>query len=405
MRDQNINGETLYNSVANNRNIINFSNSFPLKEDAKPDFDEEIKLKVEDILNEKNDLYNKILSDFEKYLKEETDKSKQKKYYNFLKNYENNFIYCENSKNMNEFIKGIIEVNKENNYNLNNNINNNIFLLPENFKEKKDIDEEKNNENIYYSGDNKIKKKSKTKKKLLNKKEYFKYDFDLDDSFYENSVNSSDSEYKTKSGKINSKSKKIINDEDIDELNNKVNIIIDNNENKNIDNKNNNISKKSKKSKNSKRDTSYKSEVVYLENNNNNKENQIKNNFDILNSDKKIPTSSVKNPNYSTNLSSNFNLLSSHSNIEQALQKRNESIQNKNNPKDNRIPNKEKQNYLENENIDVEFYQNEQNINGYVSDFTKKVYYQKEINNKILVFSDQEDELYLKKMPQRKSKK
>ena len=150
--NQNINGETLYNSVANNRNIINFSNSFPLKEDAKPDFDEEIKQKVEDILNKKNDLYNKILSDFEKYLKEETDKSKQKKYYNFLKNYKNNFIYCENSKNMNEFIKGIIEVNKENNYNLNNNINNNIFLLPENFKEKKDIDEEKNNENIYYSG-------------------------------------------------------------------------------------------------------------------------------------------------------------------------------------------------------------------------------------------------------------
>ena len=404
--DQNINGETLYNSVANNRNIINFSNSFPLKEDAKPDFDEEIKQKVEDILNKKNDLYNKILSDFEKYLKEETDKSKQKKYYNFLKNYKNNFIYCENSKNMNEFIKGIIEVNKENNYNLNNNINNNIFLLPENFKEKKDIDEEKNNENIYYSGDNKIKKKSKTKKKLLNKKEYFKYDFDLDDSFYENSANSSDSEYKTKSGKINSKSKKIINDEDIDELNNKVNIIIDNNENKNNDNKNNNISKKSKKSKNSKRDTSYKSEVVYLENNNNNnKENQIKNNFDILNSDKKIPTSSMKNPNYSTNLSSNFNLLSSHSNIEQALQKRNESIQNKNNPKDNRIPNKEKQNYLENENIDVEFYQNEQNINGYVSDFTKKVYYQKEINNKILVFSDQEDELYLKKNAPKKKQK
>ena len=30
LKDQNINGETLYNSVANNRNIINFSNSFPL---------------------------------------------------------------------------------------------------------------------------------------------------------------------------------------------------------------------------------------------------------------------------------------------------------------------------------------------------------------------------------------
>ena len=51
---------------------------------------------------------------------------------------------------------------------------------------------------LWSSGDNSIKKKNKTKKKLLNKKEYFKYDFDLDNSFYENSDNSSDSEYKTK---------------------------------------------------------------------------------------------------------------------------------------------------------------------------------------------------------------
>ena len=39
LENANVNGEQLYNSISNNRAIINFSNSFPLKEDAKPDFD------------------------------------------------------------------------------------------------------------------------------------------------------------------------------------------------------------------------------------------------------------------------------------------------------------------------------------------------------------------------------
>ena len=79
-----------------------------------------------------------------------------------------------------------------------------------------------------------------------------------------------------------------------------------------------------------------------------------------------------QNLNFSTDLSSNFNLLSSHSNIEQLIQKRNENFKNKNNQKDKILPEQKNKNYLENENIDVEFYQNEQNLNGYVSDFTKK---------------------------------
>ena len=79
-------------------------------------------------------------------------------------------------------------------------------------------------------------------------------------------------------------------------------------------------SKKNKKSKNSKKDISYKSEIIYL---NNNKENQIKNNFDnIQNSGFKSSLKTMKNPNinYSTNLSSNFNLLDSKCNIENIIQ-------------------------------------------------------------------------------------
>ena len=78
-----------------------------------------------------------------------------------------------------------------------------------------------------------------------------KLDFDLEDSFEENDDFSNDSEYKD--NKINTKSKKIILDEDNEEI-----------KNKNMNNK----SKKGKRSKNSKRDISLKSEVVYLENNN-----------------------------------------------------------------------------------------------------------------------------------------
>ena len=392
----NISGETLYCIISNNRNIINFSNSFPLKEDLKPDFDEGIKQKVKEIFSSnKNQLYNNVLSDFENYLKEKTDKSKQNKYNNFLKKYENMYIYCGNSKKMNEFINGLIEINGDNKTNLENDINNNILLLPENYKETKSknlLKEEKNNENNNNSEENINIKRSKTKRKLLTKNKLFKYDFDIEDSFDENINNSSVSEYKD--NKNNSKSKKIILDEDNEEMIKKnLDIVLD------INNK----SKKSKRSKNSKRDISYKSEVVYLENNN--KENQIKNDFAIGNDNHNFLTSPIKNTNinYSTNLSTNFNLLSSNSNIDYLIQKNNENLISKNKNPEKEV--KEENNYFSKENKDVEFYQNEQNLNGYISDFTKKVYYPKEINNKILVFSDKEDELYLKKMAPKKKQK
>ena len=391
LENPNISGEQLFSSITNNRAIMNFSNSFPLKEDAKPDFDDDIKQKVKKILGDKEKLYDKVLSDFEAYLKEEVDKTKQKQFYNFIKNHENMYIYCDKSKNMNEFIKGIIEINEENNIDLKNNSNNNIVLLPENYKNKpiiNKIEEKKNNESNHNSEDNIIKKNSKTKKRLVNKNELLKLDFDLEDSLDESNDNISQSEYKE--NKNGSKSKKIIFDED--ELNQNLN-------------PSNNKSKKSKKPKNSKRDISYKSEIVYLENNN--KENQIKNDLDNKEKTNHIQTPNTTknhNINYSTNLSSNLNLKSSNSNIEQLnnINIDNAIIQNKN--LDN-IFKKAENNYFNKENVDVEFYQNEQNLNGYISDFTKKVYYPKEINNKILVFSDNEDEFYLKKKVQKKKQK
>ena len=43
--NMNINGVVLFNTICNNRVIIDLSNSFPLKEDADCDFDENIKKK------------------------------------------------------------------------------------------------------------------------------------------------------------------------------------------------------------------------------------------------------------------------------------------------------------------------------------------------------------------------
>ena len=152
-----INGEQLYNSISNNRAIINFSNSFPLKEDARPDFDKSIEEKVKYILDKKKILYNEVLSEFEKYLKESTDISKKKKYTNFIKNHENMYIYCDQSKNMKEFLSGLLELEEEDN---NNNINNNIMLLPENYKEvqKNNLKNKENiDENIITSDENNIK--------------------------------------------------------------------------------------------------------------------------------------------------------------------------------------------------------------------------------------------------------
>ena len=414
LEDQNIEGQELFNSICNNSSIINFLNSFPLKEDAKPDFDENIKIKVNDILSNKNDLYEQVLSDFENYLKE--DKPKHKKYQNFLKNYENKYIYCDRSKLMEDFVKGIIETNKEEvnisintdiNMNQNNIMINNIYLLPENFNElqKKNLnEEEKNNDSSNNSEENKNinKNKRKSKKRLLNKKGIFKNDFDLylsGDSDYDIS---STYDYNNEN-KINSKSKKIILDDDDYVMDN-----TDNNNGKlqeisiNIDKENK--SKKNKKPKNFKRDKSLNSEIIYLDDKEENKENLIKNNFDLIqNSNSKPLQNSINNLNnaYSTNISSNFNLLSSPSNIQEIINNQN-NIQNLNK---NQIIQKTKinleKNFFDEQNIDVEFYQNEQNLDGYVSDFTKKVYYP----NEIKCISDYDEEFcYKKKSPKKKQK-
>ena len=106
------------------------------------------------------------------------------------------------------------------------------------------------------------------------------------------------------------------------------------------------------------------------------------------------------NINNSTNLSSNINILDSNSNIYNNIftpQKEKESTQNNVNNNNNNAYDFNKEN--------VEYFQNEQNIDGYISDFTKKIYYQNEINNRILVFSDNEDEMYLHKMIPRKKKR
>ena len=411
LENANINGEQLYNSISNNRAIINFSNSFPLKEDAKADFDKSIEEKVKNILNKKMNLYNEVLSEFEKYLKENTDISKRKKYYNFLKNHENMYIYCDQSKNMNEFLLGLLELNSEDN---NNNINNNIMLLPENYKEmqKNNSKEKENNDDVMMNPDenNISKKKGKSKRKLVKNKKLYKFDFDLDsfDDFSNDEELSLSSEYKLdKLDKINSKTKKIISDEDNNDFN------INNNNGKlneiPLDLSKDNKSKKNKRSKNSKKDISLKSEIKYLENNN--KENQIKNNLDsIQNSGFKSSLNTIKNQNmnYSTNLSSNINLLSSKSNLENILipKNKNENKENKN-KEEVVIELKENSEKSENknDNADIEYYQNEQQINGYASDFTKKIYYPKQIKNKTLVFSDNEENNYLKKYAPRKKQK
>ena len=393
-KNPNISGEQLFNLLSNIRTIVNFSNSYPLKEDAAPDFDDAIKQKVHSILDSKRIFYDQVLSEFETYLKEEADESKRKKYYNFLKNYEEKYIYCDQSKNMPIFLNTVIEIDKHNNNN-----NDIILILPENYNEinNKNISEEEKNSDSYYNSDeNKSKKKNKGKRKLINKKKMFKIDFDLD-SLDESNDLYSDEEYNA--DKINSKSKKIILDEDNDEDSIKPgDNIVPNLKEIRLEINRENKSKKNKKSKHQKRDISYKSEIIYSDNNN--KENQIKNNFDILNTDIKPPSSSIKNPNinYSTNLSTNFNLLSSKSNLENIISQNKEKLEKNNNEKI--INNKNI-----NDNKDIEFYQNEQILNGYASDFTKKIYYQREIKNKVLVFSDNEDEIYLKKKTHRKKQK
>ena len=152
----NINGAELFISICNNREIIDLSNSFPLKEDAEPDFDESIKLKVDNILESKKVLYNKVLEDFENYLKEQRNEEVKKRYYNFVKYHEDMYIYCDKNKNTFDLIEGIIDINNNNKDKINQdeNLNNNIALLPKDYNEK-------NNGNI-----NKDKKEKKKEEKF-----------------------------------------------------------------------------------------------------------------------------------------------------------------------------------------------------------------------------------------------
>ena len=374
----NINGAELFNSICNNRAIIDLSNSFPLKEDVEPDFDENIEKKVNSILESKKDLYNKTLEEFEIYLKEQTNDEIRKKYYNFVKNHEDLYIYCDKNKSMYELIEGIINMNNNNEKN-NEEANNNIVLLPKNYYDliynDNDNNKERNKEDIFKKKNDKNKSsknsKKKPKKKLVNQYKLYKCDFDLD--LYENNNNNSIIEIEENDNKQNIpriKQVVILDDEDMQSNNE----ILNNSEINNIP------SKKGKHLKRRKKDIPLGNIIKYSEDTN--KENYTKND----------QNKNIFNINYSTNLSSNINLLESNSNVNNIFTPQKETQNNNNNIYDF---NKE----------NIEYYQNEQNLNGYISDFTKKVYYQNEINNKILVFSDNEDDIYLQKLAPRKKKK
>ena len=378
LENNNISGAELFNAISNNRYIIDLSNSFPLREDAEADFDECINKKVEEVLKSKRELYNKVLGDFENYLKEQTSEAVRKKYYNFVNQHENKYIYCEKNRNLIELIDGIIDTNKnKNDY---KEINDDIILLPKNYNDKNNnYNKEKNKEEDIFKGNNKIKKKKKLRKNL----KLYKCDFDLD--FYEENNNNNNPIIELDEKSINS------NELNKNEVNFNKNIILDeddmdNMSNSNIDSKTGKKLKKSKKLK--KKDISLSSEIKYLEDYN--KENYIKNESNLKNKNFNI--------NYSTNLSSN-NLLESNSNIQNT--NNNNIFTPQKDPQENKVKN----NIYDFNKENIEFYQNEQNLNGYTSDFTKKVYYQNEINNKIMVFSDNEDEIYLRKLTQKKKKK
>ena len=397
----NICGAELFTTICNNRVIIDLSNSFPLKEDAECDFDEDINNKVENILESKRELYNNVLADFENYLNEQMTEAAKKKYYNFVKNHEERYIYCDKNKNLNELIDGLFELkNEKENNNGDVDEDDNILLLPIDYnekKEKKNKVEEKNDDIIMKdskktkNSTNLVNKDKKSKKRKIKKKyKLYKCDFDLE--FYEeNNISSiieleeekNNDDYNiinTNGSHTNKRNKNIILDED-DIISINPNEINETNESGN--NENIKLNKKSKRRKLKKKETSLNSKIKYSEDKDNNKEN-------------------FKNINYSTNLSSNNNLLESNSNINNHTINNNHIFtpmkQNKENNKNNISEfdfNKE----------NVEFYENEQNYNGYISDFTKKVYYGNEINNKILVFSDNEDEIYLRKLAPKKKKK
>jgi hypothetical protein len=328
----------------------------------------------------------------------------KKKYYNFVKEHEDLYIYCDKNKNMCELIEGIIILNdnkkeyKNKNNNQNHEIGNNIFLLPKNYYDLTNRNNsEKNKDENYkkkiekYKNSRNIKKKSK---KLVKNFKLYKCDFDLDlydDNNYNYNNNNSIIEIEENENENNntiqnsSKVNKhvILDDEDI---------LLSNNDNLKLNNSEvyNQLNKKGKRSHPAphphwrKKDIPLGNKIKYSEDYN--KENYTKNN-------------QSKNPlniNNSTNLSSNINILDSNSNIyNNIFTPQKETTQNNNN--NNNIYDFNKEN--------IEYYQNEQNIDGYISDFTKKIYYQNEINNKILVFSDNEDEMYLHKMIPRKKKR
>ena len=365
--NKNINGVELFNSIYNNRSIVDLSNSFPMKEDAKPDFDKNLELEVKNILKNKKELYNKVLEDFENFLKEQTNEETKKKYYNFIKKHEDLYIYCDKSNNLCELINQINGV-KYNNKNKNNNQADNIFLLPKNYYELYDNifnkGKDKKNDKLNKNNSN-CKEPKRAKKKLRKRNKLYKCDFDLD--FCDESFNKSL----------------------VENSNNKVEIKYNNNLNVSYQSKEQSQKVQNKKYKN--KDLSLTSNIKYLDD----KEKDFKNK-DFNNNQNR----NTLNINNSINSSTNYNIFSNNSNVNDTNLLTNQTMKNKND-----ISNKENNNIYDFNMEDVEFFQNERNFNGYTSDFTKKIYYQNEINNKILVFSDNEDEIFLQKLAPNKNKK
>ena len=297
LENKNINGVELFNSIYNNRSIVDLSNSFPLKEDAKPDFDKDLELEVKNTLDNKKELYNKVLEDFENYLKEQTSEETKKKYYNFIKKHEDLYIYCDKSNNLCELINQINGV-KYNNKNKNNKqANDNVFLLPKNYYElydnifNKGKDKKNDKLNKNNSNSNELKK---AKKKLRKKNKLYKCDFDLD--FFDESFNNS-----------------LVENNNFEiEINNNLNVSNANEQSQNIQNK-----------KYKKKDLSLSSNIKYLEDKD--KEQYFRKN-DFNNNQNR----NTLNINNSINLSTNCNIFSNNSNANDTNLITNQSKKNKN---------------------------------------------------------------------------
>ena len=373
----NLSGEEIHKLIYMN-NTINITNSFPLNEKSMPNFDEEIAEKVKKILEERKSLYDNVLNDFENNLVDDI----KKKYQNFLKKHENY------NANINIFtgneIKKLISCN---------NVlkNKNIFLKNKNYNQNK-----RNYNNINNTN-------NKASKKLQKRKQLFKIDFDEGDN--EDLILSygSESEINNKNYYISkeniNKNKIISDDEECSNISISIGQSNDIKDNDYIANTSKGYinRKKGKKQKSTNYKTSKQSKKIIDYNNNSKIEEnplEYQENVNVNNNDSIKKNLNFNNINYSTNLSSNLN-------------DNNFIYSNNNSSKKNTNITNKKNDLLINSNDmeDVEFLENEQN-DGYVSDFTKKIYIgNNEINNKILMNSDNEEDRYIQKVMPKKKKK